>query len=133
MTDNGLRMLPDCGRCFHERVPERPRAAALVAGFGGSLSSAVGLVNRCSESSRAEASSCCGEGLMVGVSVGVLMAWSCTCCEEWAEERCSGVVFSGEIDLARSCHEISKWEVRNRFAGCSTHLHGALAAHCVAG
>ena len=104
-------MLPDCGRCFHESVPERPRAAALVAGFGGSLSSAVGagaLVNRCSESSRADASSCCGEGLMVGV--GVLMAWSCTCWEEYAEERCSdwGVAFSGEIDLARSCHEISK-------------------------
>jgi hypothetical protein len=91
-------------------VPERPRAAALVAGFGGSLSSAAvdagELVNRCSESSRAEASSCCGEGLMVGV--GVLMAWSCTCWEEYAEERCSDAVFSGEIDLARSCHEISK-------------------------
>ena len=105
-------MLPDWGRCFHESVPERPRAAALVAGFGGSLSSAAvgagALVNRCSESSRAEASSCCGEGLMVGV--GVLMAWSCTCWEERAEERCSdcGAVFSGEIDLARSCHGISK-------------------------
>ena len=108
-------MLPDCGRCFHERVPERPRAAALVAGFGGSLSSVVvvgagELVNRCSESSRAEASSC--EGLMVGV--GVLMAWSCTCCEEYTEERCSGAVFSGEIDLARSCHgSVNGKEVRN--------------------
>jgi hypothetical protein len=105
-TDRGLRMLPDCGRCFHERVPERPKAAALVAGFWGSLSSAVGagaLVSRCSDSSRAAASSGCGGGLMAGV--GVLAACSCTCCGVCTEERCSdcGVVgLSGEMERARS-------------------------------
>jgi hypothetical protein len=39
--ESGRRMLPDCGLCFHERVPERPNAAALVAGFFGSMSSRV--------------------------------------------------------------------------------------------
>lgn len=103
--DMGRRMLPDCGRCFHERVPERPSAAALVAGFLGSLSSAAGvgaLVNRCSDSSRA-ASSCGGGGLMAGV--GVLAACCCTCCGVCTEERCSdcGVVgLSGEMERARS-------------------------------
>jgi hypothetical protein len=53
-TDSGRRMLPDLGLWFHDRVPERPNAAALVAGFLGSVSSGVGeLVRRCSESSRA--------------------------------------------------------------------------------
>lgn len=72
-TDSGRRMLPDCGRCFHERVPERPNAAALVAGFCGSPLSAAGaegLVNRCSDSSRAAASSCAGGGLMAVVFSG---------------------------------------------------------------
>ena len=38
-TESGRRGLPDCGRCFQDRVPERPKAAALVAGFLGSGSS----------------------------------------------------------------------------------------------
>lgn len=75
--DSGRRMLPDCGRCFHERVPERPNAAALGAGFLGSVSSRVKgagageLVRRCSESSRA--TSCEGGGM---AGVGVLAAFS---------------------------------------------------------
>ena len=113
VTDRGLRMLPDCGRCFHERVPERPNAAALVAGFCGSLSSAVGageLVSRCSDSSRAAASSCCGGGLMAGV--GVLAAFSCTCCGVCTELRCSdcGVDgLSGEMERARSVLARHQW------------------------
>jgi hypothetical protein len=75
--ESGRRKLPDCGRCFHERVPERPRAAALATGFFGSVSSSVmgagSLVRRCSESSRAVVS--CNGGLMTGV--GVLAAFSC--------------------------------------------------------
>lgn len=55
--ESGRLKLPDCGLCFHERVPERPNAAALAAGFLGSMSSMVmgagSLVRRCSESSRA--------------------------------------------------------------------------------
>jgi hypothetical protein len=76
-TDSGRRMLPDFGLWFHDRVPERPNAAALVAGFLGSVSSRVDgvgeLVRRCSESSRAAS---WGGGLMAGV--GVLAAFSCT-------------------------------------------------------
>ena len=55
-TDKGRRMLPDLGLWFHDNVPERPNAAALVAGFLGSVSSRVAvvgeLVRRCSDSSR---------------------------------------------------------------------------------
>lgn len=39
--DRGRRKLPDCGLCFHDSVPERPNAAALVTGFLGSMSSRV--------------------------------------------------------------------------------------------
>jgi hypothetical protein len=56
-TESGRRMLPDCGLCFHDNVPERPNAAALGTGFLGSVSSSVmgagELVRRWSESSRA--------------------------------------------------------------------------------
>jgi hypothetical protein len=76
-TESGRRMLPDCGLCFHDSVPDRPNAAALVAGFLGSISSKVNsageLGRRCSESGRAVS---CDGGLMVGV--GVLAAFSCT-------------------------------------------------------
>jgi hypothetical protein len=76
-TDSGRRMLPDFGLWFHDSVPERPNAAALGAGFLGSVSSRVdGVgepVRRCSESSWAASA---GGGLMVGV--GVLAAFSCT-------------------------------------------------------
>ena len=68
--ESGRRMLPDCGLCFHESVPERPNAAALVTGFFGSVSSRVvgagELVRRCSESSWAVSSD---GGLMTGVGV----------------------------------------------------------------
>lgn len=37
--ESGRRMLPDCGLRCHDSVPERPRAAALGAGFLGSVSS----------------------------------------------------------------------------------------------
>jgi hypothetical protein len=102
--ERGRRMLPDCGLCFHESVPERPSAAALVAGFLGSMSSRVigagGLVRRCSESSRAAVS--CDGGLMTGV--GVLAAFSCTVRGVPAAERIDwGVVgLSGDIERARS-------------------------------
>ena len=111
-TDSGRRMLPDCGRCFHERVPERPNAAALVAGFCGSLSSvegAEGLVNCCSDSSRAAASSCAGGGLMAAV-------FSCIC---------RGVVgFSGEIERARSVlgDALVLWSQQQKKCGVCTHL-----------
>jgi hypothetical protein len=77
-TESGRRKLPDCGLCFHDNVPDRPNAAALVAGFLGSMSSSVNgageLGRRCSESSPAVVS--CDGGLIVGV--GVLAAFSCT-------------------------------------------------------
>jgi hypothetical protein len=76
-TESGRRMLPDCGLCFHDNVPDRPNAAALVAGFLGSMSSRVngaGELGRCcTESSRAVS---CEGGLIAGV--GVLTAFSCT-------------------------------------------------------
>jgi hypothetical protein len=110
-TDRGRRVLPDCGRCFHERVPERPNAAALVAGFCGSLSSvegAEGPVNCCSDSSRAAASSCVGGGLMVA-------GFSCVC---------RGVVgFSGEIERARSAlgEALVRWsQQQKKWAGAHT-------------
>lgn len=102
--DSGRRKLPDCGLCFHERVPERPRAAALGAGFLGSVSSRVmgagEPVRRWSESSRAVS---WGGGLIVGV--GVEAALSCmlrglsaaVACSDWGVEG-----LSGEIERARS-------------------------------
>lgn len=104
--ESGRRMLPDCGRCFHERVPERPSAAALATGFFGSVSSRVmgagSLVRRCSESSRAVSS---GGGLMTGV--GVLAAFSCTFRGVPAAERsdCGVLGLSGDIERARSVWE----------------------------
>tara|TARA_R110002003_G_scaffold244_4_gene17427 strand:+ start:12743 stop:13168 length:426 start_codon:yes stop_codon:yes gene_type:complete len=101
--ESGRRMLPDCGRCFHDSVPERPSAAALGAGFLGSTSSRVvgagELVKRCSDSSRA---SSCGGGLMTGV--GVLAALSCMLRGVPAAERsdCGVLGLSGEIERARS-------------------------------
>lgn len=102
--ESGRRMLPDCGLCFHDSVPERPNAAALATGFLGSVSSSVmgagELVKRCSESSRAV--SCCCGGLMMGV--GVLAAFSCTSRGVPAAERsdCGVVGLSGEMERARS-------------------------------
>lgn len=122
-TDRGRRMLPDCGRCFHDSVPERPNAAALVAGFCGSLSSVEGaeeLVNRCSDSSRAEASAGCGGGLMAGVDV--LAALSCTCCGVCTEERCGdcGVVgLEGEMERALSVLSKHQWSPQHQ----ERHLH----------
>jgi hypothetical protein len=101
--ERGRRMLPDCGRCFHESVPERPSAAALVAGAGflGSTSSSVvgggELVRRCSDSSRAAVS--CSGGLMTGV--GVLVAFSCTV-PALERSDCGVVGLSGDNDRARS-------------------------------
>ena len=101
--ESGRRMLPDCGLCFHDRVPERPSAAALVTGFLGSVSStALGAgepVRRCSDSSRAAS---CGGGLMAGV--GVLAAFSCTARGVSAAERsdCGVEGLSGEMERARS-------------------------------
>jgi hypothetical protein len=94
--DSGRRMLPlpDLGRCFHESVPERPRAAALVAGFLGSVSSAVGVVvvlldRRCRASACAWALSAGGRAGLIGL-VG-FMAGDC------------GVKgLSGEMERARS-------------------------------
>lgn len=102
--ESGRRRLPDCGRCFHESVPERPNAAALATGRLGSVSSSVmgagSLVSRCSESSRAW--SCCAGGLMTGV--GVLAAFSWTPRGVSAAERmdCGVVGLSGEMERARS-------------------------------
>jgi hypothetical protein len=107
-TDSGRRMLPDCGRLFHERVPERPNAAALAAGFLGSMSStamgAGALVRRCSESSRASSG---GGGLMTGA--GVLAAFSWTLRGVSAAERsdCGVVGLSGEMERARSVLDAS--------------------------
>lgn len=103
--ESGRRMLPDCGRCFHDSVPDRPRAAALVAGFLGSASSCVTaasageLVSCCSESSRAAS---WDGGLMVGA--GVVAALSCTAFGVPAAERgdCGVYGLSGEIERARS-------------------------------
>lgn len=105
--ESGRRKLPDCGRCFQDSVPERPKAAALVAGFLGSVSSrAVGageLVNRCSDSSRGAS---CGGGSMAGVSVGVgvLAAFSCNSRGVPAPERidCGVEGLSGDMERARS-------------------------------
>ena len=103
--DSGRRRLPDCGLCFHDSVPERPNAAALVTGFLGSVSSRVAgageLVRRCSESARA-ASGCCVGGDMTGV--GVLAALSCTARGVPAAERgdCGVKGLSGEMERARS-------------------------------
>ena len=96
--DSGRRMLPlpDLGRCFHERVPERPRAAALVAGFLGSVSSAAGvgavvvvllLDRRCRASARALSAGCRG-GLagLIGLMAG----------------DCGVEGLSGEMERARS-------------------------------
>ena len=95
-TESGRRMLPDCGLCFHERVPDRPSAAALVAGFLGSTSSSV-----MGWSWSPRVASCEG-GLMVGM--GVLMACSCTALGVPVVERgdCGVYGLSGEIDRARS-------------------------------
>lgn len=108
--DSGRRMLPDCGRCFHERVPERPNAAALVAAFFGSVSSGAAaatagageLVRRCSESSRAASAD---GGLMTGV--GVLAAFSCTSrgVPVWERSDCGVLGLSGEMERARSVWE----------------------------
>jgi hypothetical protein len=101
--ESGRRKLPDCGRWFHERVPERPNAAALAAGFLGSVSSramgAGALVRRCSDSSRALS---CGGGLIRGA--GMLAALSCTLRGVPAAERsdCGVVGLSGEMERARS-------------------------------
>lgn len=84
--ERGRRRLPDCGLCFQERVPERPRAAALVAGFLGSVSSRV------------------TGGSMVGV--GVCAAFSCSVRGLSAAERgVEGEGLSGEMDRARSAHK----------------------------
>lgn len=110
-TESGRRMLPDCGRCFHDKVPDLPRAAALVAGFLGSMSSRVmvvdvdvgrgggELVSWCSESSRAASRA---GGLMVGV--GVVAAFSCMALGVPTTERGDWGVYglSGEIERARS-------------------------------
>jgi hypothetical protein len=102
--ESGRRMLPDCGLCFHERVPERPNAAALATGFFGSVSSSVmgagSLVRRWSESSRAVVS--CNGGLMTGA--GVLAAFSCMLRGVPAAERgdCGVKGLSGEMERARS-------------------------------
>jgi hypothetical protein len=104
--ERGLRRLPDCGLCFHDRVPERPNAAALAAGFFGSMSSSVmgagSLVRRCSDSSRAVSGS---GGLMTGA--GVLAALSCTLRGVPAAERsdCGVVGLSGDMERARSVGE----------------------------
>jgi hypothetical protein len=102
--DRGRRMLPlpDLGRCFHESVPERPRAAALVAGFLGSVSSAAGVVvvlllldRRCRASACAWALSAGGRAGLIGL-VG-FMAGDC------------GVKgLSGEMERARSVGEVSQ-------------------------
>lgn len=140
--ESGRRMLPDCGRCFHERVPERPRAAALGVGFLGSVSSrVVGAgepVRRWSESSRAVSR---GAGLIVGV--GVLAALSCmlrglsaaTACSDWGVDG-----LSGEIERARSVvakHQrlragraSSRREEQQQQQGGPTHLLSALASRC---
>jgi hypothetical protein len=102
-TDSGRRMLPDLGLWFHDSVPDRPNAAALGAGFLGSVSSRVDgvgeLVRRCSDSSRA--ASWAG-GLMVGV--GVLTAFSWTARGVAVAERGDWGVYglSGEMERARS-------------------------------
>ena len=94
----------DCGLCFHERVPERPNAAALATGRLGSVSSSVmgagSLVSRCRESSRAW--SCWAGGFMTGV--GVLAAFSCMLRGVPVAERmdCGVEGLSGEMERARS-------------------------------
>jgi hypothetical protein len=101
--ERGRRRLPDCGLCFHERVPERPNAAALAIGFFGSMSSSVtgagSLVSRCNDSSRAMSG---GGGLITGA--GVLAAFSCTLRGVPAAERsdCGVVGLSGDMERARS-------------------------------
>jgi hypothetical protein len=141
--DSGRRMLPDCGRLFHERVPERPNAAALAAGFLGSMSSramgAGALVRRCRLSSRASSG---GGGLMTGV--GVLAAFSWTLRGVPAAERsdCGVVGLSGEMERARSVVMHQRWPTadvvslatqgprHHNNTGATTHLLGALAARC---
>jgi hypothetical protein len=115
--ESGRRVLPDCGLCFQERVPDRPNAAALVAGFFGSVSSSVvgggELVRRCNDSSWAVS---CGGGLMTGA--GVLAAFSCMLRGVPAAERSDCGVFglSGEIERARSVwNSIS---MRSTLAAC---------------
>lgn len=105
--ERGLRMLADCGRrCCHDKVPERPSAAALGAGFFGSMSSRTCSgepVNWRRESSRAVS---CEGGSMVGAGASWSLSWSVS----WtlrgvsATERCDcGVVgLSGDRERARS-------------------------------
>lgn len=96
-------MLPDCGlRCCHDSVPERPRAAALGAGFFGSMSWrawAGSPVRRCRESSRAVS---CDGGSIFGVGVSASLSWMLRGVS--ARERCDwGVVgLSGDRERARS-------------------------------
>ena len=108
-TESGRRMLPDCGLCFHDSVPDLPKAAALVAGFLGSMSSSVivveadvgggELVSWCSDSSRAASRD---GGLRGGA--GVAAAFSCTALGVPAAERgdCGVYGLSGEMERARS-------------------------------
>jgi len=102
--DSGRRMLPDCGLCFHESVPERPNAAALVAGFFGSTSSSVvgggELVRRCSDSSRAAVSS--DGGLMTGVGVLAAFSWTARGVPVLERSDCGVLGLSGDIERARS-------------------------------
>lgn len=111
--DSGRRMLPDCGLCFHERVPERPNAAALLAtGFLGSMSSIVVMVSSLcgascggGEDVRSSAAAAVGSrgGAMEGV--GVLAAFSCTSRGVGAREErgdCGVYGLSGEMERALS-------------------------------
>jgi hypothetical protein len=142
-TERGRRMLPDCGLCFQDKVPVLPRAAALVAGFLGSMSSRVivvdvevgggELVSWCSESSRAASRE---GGLMAGV--GVVAAFSWTAWGVPATERGDWGVYglSGEIERARSIWQKTSAAGRGGRAdgrcrgGEKTNLLVALVARC---
>jgi hypothetical protein len=131
--ESGRRMLPDCGLCFHDSVPERPNAAALAAGLFGSISSrgmgagagagAGELVRRCSDSSRAASYR---GGLMTGV--GVLAAFSCISRGVPAAERsdCGVVGLSGDMERARS---VRRYMISLRLCCVSAASRGAATAN----
>jgi hypothetical protein len=115
-TESGRRMLPDCGLCFHDNVPDLPKAAALVAGFLGSMSSRVNvvgsdvgggeLVSWCSVSSRAASRD---GGLRGGAGVAAAFSWTALEVGVPATERGDWGVYglSGEMERARSARRAS--------------------------
>jgi hypothetical protein len=132
--DSGRRMLPDCGRCFHERVPERPNAAALATGFFGSVSSSVmgagSLVRRCSDSSRALS---WRGGLMTGVGVLAAFSWTSRGMPAFERSDCGVVGLSGEMERARSnskYQRLPKQGLTTTTTVTKTHLPCALISRC---